>query len=709
MDCVHAFVPWLSQDHCGQGGPPERSDCDESNTSDHPHPIAAREFGTGEPFLDGFRILQCSIVPYAVLPMHPRLRLLRLNADVLIILSLALGNILFHLLLPEYGYHRDEMYYVAIADGFSFSNLDMPPVSPLYLKLFLVLFGHSLKVVHLAASVCGSLVIVFGCLIAKELGGKRYALILTGTVLLFSGIAIFGSLYTYDDVTFVLWTTVLYLIARMLNGADQRLWLPAGFLLGLGMLTKLTILFLGLAIFLSLWLIPERQWFRRPWIWLGALIASLCAIPYVLWQGSHGWYFLSYAATYAGRTTHASPFIEFLWHQLLPNNLASVPVWLTGLILLLFRKQWSRYRFFGYCYLILCLALFFLGGQFYFMIPIYGVLIAAGSTGIEHWLERVGERGGQRIVARIAIPSLYVLLTLPTLPYFVPLLPVDLLIHYLRPVGVTAGIKTEDSQIRNLPQHVADRFGWEEQVREVARVYHEAQDSLADPVGIAAGDWGEAAALHVHGAALGLPEPISTDGWYYFDALQRNDFRKHYVAIGSSQAELRSLFEHVEKKAVFMHPYCRPNENNKPIYLCSHPKVNLRAYWIVAHRMDPLFEEALTRHGVSEAGEYYHRRRSADSTALLFSESAMNRLGYAYLNRGQVKEALALFRLNIEAYPQSFNVYDSFAEALMTDHQYERAAHNYTRSVELNPENDNGRKKLAQLHLLLDTLTAPQF
>jgi tetratricopeptide (TPR) repeat protein len=349
-----------------------------------------------------------------------------------------------------------------------------------------------------------------------------------------------------------------------------------------------------------------------------------------------------------------------------------------------------------------------LGGQFYFMIPIYGVLIAAGSTGIEQWLEKRVGRARRRVAVRIAIPSLYMLLTLPTLPYFVPLLPVDLLIDYLRPVGVTAGIKTEDSQIRDLPQHVADRFGWEEQAREVARVYHEAQDSLAEPVGIAAGDWGEAAALHVHGAALGLPEPISTDGWYYFDALQRNDFRKHYVAIGTSRSELQSLFEHVEKKAVFMHPYCRPNENNNSIFLCSRPKVNLRAFWIVAHRMDPGVEEVLNRDGVNKAVAYVHQRLSADSTVLLFSESAMNRLGYAYLNRDQVREALALFQLNIEVYPHSYNVYDSYAEALMADHQYERALWNYTRSVELNPDNSNGRKKLKELSLLVNPGVTPQ-
>ncbi len=640
--------------------------------------------------------------------MRRRRNILQLSPEVLIILSFAFANILFHLLLPEYGYHRDELYYVAMADGFSFSNLDMPPVSPLYLKLFLTLFGHSLKVVHLAASACGSLVIVFSCLIAKELGGRRYAMALTGTFLLFSGIAIFGSLYTYDDVSFVLWAAVFYCIARMLNGAGQRLWLLAGLLLGLGMLTKLTVLFLGLTIFVSLWLIPERKWYRQPWIWLGALIALCCSIPYVLWQWSHGWYFLSYASTYAGRTTHASPVLEFLWHQLFPNNLASAPVWLSGLLLLLFRKQWTPYRFFGYCYLVLGLAIFFLGGQFYFIIPMYGVLIAAGSVGIERWLDREAEHGRARRGSRVAIPIVYLLLSAPTLPFVVPLLPVDLLIEYVRPVGVTAGIKTEDSQIRDLPQPVADRFGWEEMARDVAKVYHEAQDTSAEVIGIAAADWGEASALHVYREKFGLPEPISADGWYYFNTLQHDDFRQRYVVIGNSSAQLRSIFERVEQKAVFTNPYCRPNEDNNPIYLCSRPKVNLRDYWIVYHRMDPSFENTLRQRGVDEAVVYYHRRREQDSSALLFTESQMNRLGYSYLTRGQVKEALTLFRLNIEANPQSFNVYDSYAEALVADHQYELAAQNYTRSLELNPGNDNGRKKLAQLHLLLDTLKTPQ-
>jgi tetratricopeptide (TPR) repeat protein len=124
--------------------------------------------------------------------------------------------------------------------------------------------------------------------------------------------------------------------------------------------------------------------------------------------------------------------------------------------------------------------------------------------------------------------------------------------------------------------------------------------------------------------------------------------------------------------------------------------------------MDPGVEEVLNRDGVNKAVAYVHQRLSADSTVLLFSESAMNRLGYAYLNRDQVREALALFQLNIEVYPHSYNVYDSYAEALMADHQYERALWNYTRSVELNPDNSNGRKKLKELSLLVNPGVTPQ-
>jgi hypothetical protein len=88
-----------------------------------------------------------------------------------IIVCFAVFKILLHLLNPEYGYHRDELYYIVISDNFNFSNLHMWPLTPLYLKLITAVFGYSLKAIHFAASLCGAVSIVFSCLIAKELRG----------------------------------------------------------------------------------------------------------------------------------------------------------------------------------------------------------------------------------------------------------------------------------------------------------------------------------------------------------------------------------------------------------------------------------------------------------------------------------------------------------------------------------------------------------
>jgi hypothetical protein len=624
-------------------------------------------------------------------------RRLHLSPEAWVIAAIAVANVIFHLLLPEYGYHRDELYYVAIADGFSFANLDMPPGAPLYLKMFLMVFGHSLKVLHLAASVCGSIVIIFACLIAKEFGGKRYAVLLTGVFLMVSGLAIFGSLYTYDSLTFAVWAGVLYLLVRMFKGADQRLWLVAGVLLGVGMMTKLTILFLGLAIFLSLWLVKERRWFSRPWIWIGAAIALAGAIPYALWQKDHGWYFLSYASTYSQRVTHSSPVLDFVWNQGLPNNVALLPVWLIGLVALLFFKIWSPFRFFGYLYLVLCAAIFWLGGQFYFMLPIYAVLVAAGAVWIEQRLERGSTPEHPHLAAKIAIPAVIVMLAVPSLPFFVPMLPVDLLIRYLKPIGVTAGVKTEDRQITNLPQHMADRFGWEEMAQDIADVYHqEAGDSGGD-IGIVARNWGQASAVHVYAKKCGLPEPVCTDGWFYFEGVRQRRFPDRFVSIGIPPGNLRTLFRHVEMKKLFTNPHCMPDEYNDEICYSSGPRVDLRQYWRVSHRIDPQFSALIRTEGVYRAADYFRRLRKEDPGAVLFTEQDMNRLGYRYLGEGKVKEAIVLFALNVEAYPESFNVYDSLGEAQMADGQYGPAVQNYERSLEINPANKNGLKKLEEL------------
>lgn len=84
-----------------------------------------------------------------------------------------------------------------------------------------------------------------------------------------------------------------------------------------------------------------------------------------------------------------------------------------------------------------------------------------------------------------------------------------------------------------------------------------------------------------------------------------------------------------------------------------------------------------------------------DTYALL--ENEMNNVGYRLLGEKKVKEAIEIFKLNVDAFPKSANVYDSLAEAYMVNGDKELAIKNYQKSVELNPNNTNGIETLKKL------------
>ncbi len=79
-------------------------------------------------------------------------------------------------------------------------------------------------------------------------------------------------------------------------------------------------------------------------------------------------------------------------------------------------------------------------------------------------------------------------------------------------------------------------------------------------------------------------------------------------------------------------------------------------------------------------------------------ESKLNRMGYDYLRRDEMKEALNVFSLNVDLFPESFNVYDSYAEACMQSGEMDLAVKNYKKSLELNPDNTNALEMLRKIN-----------
>ncbi|MBK8372586.1 MAG: serine hydrolase [Saprospiraceae bacterium] len=99
--------------------------------------------------------------------------------------------------------------------------------------------------------------------------------------------------------------------------------------------------------------------------------------------------------------------------------------------------------------------------------------------------------------------------------------------------------------------------------------------------------------------------------------------------------------------------------------------------------------------GIKEGVKYFHANK--DNKVLALRENEMNQIGYQLLGDGKSEEAAQVFVLNIEAFPESANAYDSYAEALMNLGRNEEAIKNYKISVEMNPANQNGIDMLKKL------------
>ena len=100
---------------------------------------------------------------------------------------------------------------------------------------------------------------------------------------------------------------------------------------------------------------------------------------------------------------------------------------------------------------------------------------------------------------------------------------------------------------------------------------------------------------------------------------------------------------------------------------------------------------------MEEGLKTYSDLKKNNATEYDFGENELNRLGHQYLNNQEIEKALAVFKLNVEAYPSSSNAYGNYAEALMKNGDKERAITNFKKSVELNPANPKAIEKLKEL------------
>ncbi len=122
-----------------------------------------------------------------------------------------------------------------------------------------------------------------------------------------------------------------------------------------------------------------------------------------------------------------------------------------------------------------------------------------------------------------------------------------------------------------------------------------------------------------------------------------------------------------------------------------------------------ILEKTIKDKGVEAGIAQYRDLKAKQAATHDFSEPELNQLGYRLMRSGKVKEAVEIFKLNVEAYPQGFNTYDSLGEAYMALNERELASTNFKKSLELNPKNTSAIEMLARMEKAPVTVDAKVF
>jgi 4-amino-4-deoxy-L-arabinose transferase-like glycosyltransferase len=393
----------------------------------------------------------------------------------------------------RYGYHRDELYFRVAGAHPDFGYVDQPPLVPLLGRASTLLFGDNLPAQRVPAIVLTVLTLIFAVLAARELGGGGAAQVLTaagaaaGPYLLASG-------HILHTVTFdmTVWVAICWLVLRALRTQDDRWWLPIGAVAGVGLLAKHLVVLLGLALLVGLVLAGPRRVLRSGWLWAGLGLAALIAAPNLWWQAVHGWPQFAMAGQISAAEGTLNR-LMFAPYQILLQGPLLAPVWIAGLIGLLRRPAWRRFRALGLAYPIASLVVLVTGGQYYYSISLIPVLLAAGFVLAEQWWAPAPSRRTLLITA--------VAVQLPVAILFaLPLVPAD---------------RVGSTPMAALNETIGEQIGWPELATQVAGVYRTVPEAERSNAAILTTEFAVAAAIDRHGPARGLPRAYSGHNSYH--------------------------------------------------------------------------------------------------------------------------------------------------------------------------------------------------
>jgi 4-amino-4-deoxy-L-arabinose transferase-like glycosyltransferase len=498
-----------------------------------------------------------------------------------VIVCLAGCKLLVHLYAGRhYGYFVDELYYLACSRHLDWGYVDHPPLIALITWIALSILGESLPAIRLLPAIAGAAEVALTALIARELGGGRFAQGLAALgALVAPGILAGDNLLSMNAFEPLFWTGCAWLLIRIVKTGNQRLWIWFGILAGVGLENKYSMLIFGAGITVGLLLTPERRVLRSPWLWIAGGIALLIFLPNLLWNIQHHFPFLEEQANIrrSGRDVPLSP-LAFFGQEILTMHPLTLPLWLAGLCFYFFTAAGKPFRALGWAWIFTAAAIVTQSPRVYYLYPAFPILFAAGAVFWEVRLDRP-----QPLWRKLAWPALLVASGAVLAPLAIPVLPPETYIRYTKALHL-APPAIETHKLGPLPQIFADQFGWKEMESAVAGVYHALPADVRARTAIFGQNYGQAGAIDLFGPRDGLPPAISGHQSYFLWG-PHGYTGESVIVMDGRQEDLESRFDEVRKVATVGHPYSMPYEHFDVFY-CRGLKQTLTEIWPMVKRWE---------------------------------------------------------------------------------------------------------------------------
>jgi hypothetical protein len=506
-----------------------------------------------------------------------------LTSSTAVLLAFALVKLLIHFYtnaFAGYGIFRDELYYAACSEHLSAGNVDQPPLSIIILAISRMLFGDSIFALRLLPAIAGAATVFMTGLMTRELGGGKFAQAIASIASIVSLIYLgYDTIYSMNSFDVLLWAWSAYVLILLVKTGDKKFWLELGLILGLGLLNKISVLWLGFGIVVGALLTPERRWLKTEYPYIAGVIAFAFFLPYILWNATHGLAHLEFIRNAsAGKYASLTP-MTFLSGQVLLQNPVTLLLWLSGLAWLLFSKEGKKFRILAYLYFTTALILILNGhSKSEYLSPAYSMLFAAGAVWFEQWASREKLRWMKSAYAILLGGGILLA------PMALPILPVESYIRYSNTLGITPS-SAEAKKLDKLPQFYADMFGWEEKAAAVAKVFHELPPEEQVKCAIFGDNYGRCGAIDFYSKKYNLPKSIGRHNNYWLWG-PRGYTGELVIVLGGDLRDKQEIFESVTVADTVRSQYCMPYENDLSIYICRKLKTPLAELWPTLRHYD---------------------------------------------------------------------------------------------------------------------------